>query len=139
MDGLDDNDPLRIWYRHHTESYGYRRDYVPEYLRTQTDTSSRGKRGKCVLLLISLSHIYQLVTESICQLVLPHIQRPQSSSFLVISPENMAMYRSFPTKEREGRGSGGAWFSVARPSLPSRPMEQLHVMSLPHGNLFCGW
>ena len=88
MDALDDNDPLRTWYCDYTRGhYGYPSDFVPEYLRyerTQTDTSSRGKRGKCVLLLMSLSHIYQLVTESIlinCQLVLPHIQRPQSSSF----------------------------------------------------------
>ena len=76
MDGLDYNDPLKIWYRFYCRdplnlfARGRDEDYVPEYLRygrTQTDDSSRGKRGKCVLLLMSPSHIYQLdlVTESI--------------------------------------------------------------------------
>ena len=43
MDDMDDNEPLRRWYKYHR----------PEYLRygrtqSQTETSSRGKRGKLI-------------------------------------------------------------------------------------------
>ena len=48
MDDMDDNEALRRWYKYHR----------PEYLDNpvaRTDTSSRGKRGKCLLLLMCLS------------------------------------------------------------------------------------
>ena len=47
----DDDDPLRKWYR-----LNYGSDRVPEYLRngTQTDTSSRGKRGIYVNVFVTL-------------------------------------------------------------------------------------
>ena len=57
MDDMDDNEPLRRWRKYHR----------PEYLSNpvaQTDTSSRGKRGKCVLLLMCLSCVP--IAESSC-------------------------------------------------------------------------
>ena len=57
MNDMDDNEPLRRWYKYHR----------PEYLSNpvaQTDTSSRGKRGKCVLLLKCLSCVP--IAESSC-------------------------------------------------------------------------
>ena len=50
MDDMDDNEPLRRWYKYHR----------PEYLGNpvaQTDTSSRGKRGIKVCFVVDVSFL----------------------------------------------------------------------------------